>query len=146
MDAPYLIDIKKKFIEEIRSLGFDQDDINLIIKKGLHSLDRNIAIDQLSQLKTNPDILKAQKDEIEQLAKQKLEKEKIQKRNEALLNKFDDERDLFKYQLPLLAPKDFKPLKKHKDLCKICYDGPIETIIVPCKHSLFCTNCIKYLK
>lgn len=131
-DAPYLIDIKKKFIDELTALGFNKEDTQLVVNKGLYSLDRNIATDQLSQLKTNPDILAEQKQEIERMRKEKLEQERIQKQNEDLLNKFDDERDYFKYPLPLLAPKDFKPLKKHRELCKICYDNRIDMLIRPC--------------
>ena len=63
-----------------------------------------------------------------------------------MLNRFDDERDHFLYKVPLLAPRDFKPLKKHRPLCKICYDNRIDTIIVPCSHSLFCIECTKHLE
>ena len=66
-ECPYLTEMRLKFIEDINNLGFDKDDIDMIITKGLHSLDRNIAVDQLSQLKTNPEILFEEKEKIRKL-------------------------------------------------------------------------------
>lgn len=75
-----------------------------------------------------------EKERIRKMQEQKrLEEEKKQKLRDKL-NKFEDERDLFKYEVPLLAPKDFKPLKKHRPLCKICYEQKINTAIIPCTH------------
>lgn len=72
--------------------------------------------------------------------------EEIRRKKKELLNRFEDERDHFLYELPLLAPTDFKPLKKHRPLCKICYDNKIDSIMVPCAHSLFCVDCSHLLK
>lgn len=44
-ETPYLTEMRKKFTEEILHLGFVRDDVEMIIKKGLHSMDRNIAVD-----------------------------------------------------------------------------------------------------
>ncbi|CDW86667.1 copine-4 [Stylonychia lemnae] len=146
IECPYLTEMRLKFIQEINDLGFPKDEIEMIIGKGLHSLDRNIAVDQLSWLKTNPDILKDELERKRKIQEQKQKEEDERKRQRDLLNKFDDERDFFKYNLPLLAPKEFRPLKKHKQLCKICYDHKINTAIIPCTHSLFCVECTQYLE
>jgi hypothetical protein len=69
---------------------------------------------------------------MERILKKRRDDEEIKRKKQEMLNKFDDERDFFKYKLPFLAPADFKPLKKHKKFCKICYDIRIDTIIVPC--------------
>ena len=140
-ECPYLTEMRLTFISDIKELGFDHDDIDMIITKGLHSLDRNIAVDQLSQLKTNPDILKDEKEKIRKIQEQRKAEVETKRRLKEKLDKFEDERDFFKYALPLLAPKDFKPLKKHRVLCKICYEQKINTAIIPCTHSLFCIEC-----
>jgi len=48
--------------------------------------------------------------------------------------------------LPFLAPKGFKPLEEHQESCKICYEAKIDTLMMPCKHELFCHTCAKLLK
>ena len=63
-----------------------------------------------------------EKEKVRKLQESRKVEEEQRKRKRDHLNKFDDERDLFKYPLPMLAPSEFKPLKKHKLLCKICYD------------------------
>ena len=45
IECPYLTEMRLKFISEINDLGFSKDDIEMIIAKGLFSLDRNIAVD-----------------------------------------------------------------------------------------------------
>ena len=50
-------------------------------------------------------------------------------------------RDTFLYKVPLLAPADFKPLNKHKVMCKICYENKINCALKPCKCMLFCMDC-----
>lgn len=44
-ETPYLTEMRKKFTDEIITLGFDRDDVEMIIKKGLHSMDRNVTVD-----------------------------------------------------------------------------------------------------
>jgi hypothetical protein len=44
-ECPYLTEKRLEFIGELLTLGFDKDDVDMIIKKGLHSLDRNLAVD-----------------------------------------------------------------------------------------------------
>eukprot|EP00347_Sterkiella_histriomuscorum_P019986 403339535 len=144
-ECPYLTEMRLKFTSEINQLGFPKDEIEMIIGKGLYSLDRNIAVDQLSWLKTNPEILADEMERKKRLIELKRREEEEKQKKRAQLNKFDDERDVFKYNLPLLAPKDFKPLKKHKLMCKICYEQKINTAIIPCTHSLFCVECTQYL-
>ena len=55
--------------------------------------------------------------------------------------KFGDLRDLFKVEVPLKAPFDFKPLDIHKDQCKICYGHPMDAVFKPCRCRLFCYVC-----
>ena len=141
IENPYLKDMRTNFLNEIVQLGFSQEDVEMIINKGLHSFDRNLAVDQLSQLKTNPDILFEEKEKRRKI-EEKIKKEEEQKKlMRDKLNMFDDERDVFQYEMPLLAPKDFKPLKKHRNFCKVCYESKIDTAIIPCVHCLFCITC-----
>ena len=56
-------------------------------------------------------------------------------------NKFGDVRDSFSYKLPCFAPYGFKPSKKHKKLCKICYENRINCAFMPCKCEYFCMDC-----
>jgi len=55
-----------------------------------------------------------------------------------------DCRHLFKFEVPCIAPKDFKPSKIHKKLCKVCYESRINMAFMPCKHELFCYGCKKF--
>ena len=33
-----------------------------------------------------------------------------------------------------------------KNLCRICFDGPANTIVLPCGHQAFCKNCACHLE
>lgn len=44
-ECPYLTEMRLNFTSEINNLGFAKDEIEMIIGKGLFSLDRNIAVD-----------------------------------------------------------------------------------------------------
>lgn len=63
-----------------------------------------------------------------------------------MISKQGDIRDKFLFDLPLLAPRGFKPLEEHLDKCKICYENQINTLFMPCRHELFCHSCTKLLK
>jgi len=144
--APFFVKIRGEFERDIEKLGFKRDDIQMVINAGLHSLDRNIAVDQLSLLQANPHMFEERRGEIDRKARMEEEEKKRKQIANEFLNKFDDERDRFLYELPLLAPKDFKPLKKHRPLCKICYENDIDTVILECGESAFCCECSGYLK
>ena len=47
-ECEYLRSLRLKFLSDIHQLGFDRDDVEMIVNKGLYSLDRNIAVDLLS--------------------------------------------------------------------------------------------------
>lgn len=34
----------------------------------------------------------------------------------------------------------------HKNLCRICFDNPANTIVLPCGHQVFCKDCASKLK
>ena len=44
-ECPYLTELRSKFLADLAHLGFAQDDVDMLVAKGLHSLDRNIAVD-----------------------------------------------------------------------------------------------------
>ena len=74
------------------------------------------------------------------------EAEKQRRKREMRRLDTNDERNAFLYELPMLAPKDFVPSKKYRKKCKICYEAKIDTVLMDCKHSLFCEACSKYLQ
>jgi len=70
-------------------------------------------------------------------------KSNTEKKHLALMG---DVRDKFVHAVPLLAPEGFKPLMMHEKLCKICYSAPIDSIIMNCRHKLFCFDCKNFLE
>ena len=65
--------------------------------------------------------------------------------NMIALGEQGDIRDKFikGHGIPLLTPKNFRPIDLHIDKCKICYEENINTMLYPCQCKLFCTDCRK---
>ena len=61
-------------------------------------------------------------------------------------DKFGDIRDEFKVNIAAKTPENFKPLDAHKHLCKICYKNQKDSVLMPCKHRLFCYTCVQFLE
>lgn len=136
------MEMRDRFIEDIEKLGFPREDVELVLeKKGLYALDKSLILELLSAMQTIPELM-AEKEAILAAAKreEELEEEKERKRIEDL-NRFGDIRDTFLYKVPCLAPEGFKPLKKHKAYCKICYENRINCAFMPCKCQQFCMDC-----
>jgi Zinc finger, C3HC4 type (RING finger) len=132
----------KKFIDEISYIGFPKEDVLLVLdKKGLYSFDRSLVLELLSAMATIPELMAEKQAILDAAAKEKADAAEALRKQEAELNRFGDERDAFLYEVPCLAPKGFKPLKRHRALCKICYENRINCAFMPCKCQLFCLDC-----
>ena len=57
-ENPKLMELKKKFIEDIAKIGFEKKDIELILKKkGLYALEKALIVEQLSAMATIPELV-----------------------------------------------------------------------------------------
>lgn len=113
----------------------------MLEKKGLYALDKSLILELLSAMQTIPELM-AEKQAILDAAKAEREaEEEHERRRLEELNRFGDIRDTFLYKVPCLAPEGFKPLKKHRQSCKICYENRINCAFMPCKCQQFCMDC-----
>ncbi len=57
-ENPKLMELKKKFIDDIAKIGFGKKDIELILrKKGLYALEKSLIVEQLSAMATIPELV-----------------------------------------------------------------------------------------
>ena len=99
---------QNKFTQDLAELGFEKFDINILIGKGIASLDKRLAVDQLADL--NKDVkIRMYKDKLI-LDERERKKKEAKERAEKIIATQGDIRDNFKIKIPFLAQSDFKPL------------------------------------
>lgn len=75
-ENPKLMELKKKFIEDVAKLGFEKKDIELILKKkGLYALEKSLIVEQLSAMATIPELVEEKRIMEAEDAKIKLQQE-----------------------------------------------------------------------
>ena len=81
-ENPVLMELKRKFIEDVAKIGFDKKDIELILrKKGLYALEKSLIIEQLSAMATIPELVEEKKKmEAEEARVKAIEEEKEKER------------------------------------------------------------------
>jgi hypothetical protein len=101
-------------------------------------------VQQLSDMHKDVKNRKMKDEQRREAKKKKIEEQKEKEKKFIALQ--GDVRDKFLFNVPFLAPDGFKPLEEHMEMCKICYEQKIDTLLMPCRHELFCHVCAKFLK
>jgi hypothetical protein len=37
-------------------------------------------------------------------------------------------------------------LDAFKSVCKVCFEAPVEVVVLPCRHGVLCENCLRRIK
>ena len=81
-ENPVLMELKRKFVQDVAKIGFEKKDIELILrKKGLYALEKSLIVEQLSAMATIPELLDEKKKmEAEEARIKAIEEEKEKER------------------------------------------------------------------
>ncbi|KAJ0571161.1 putative transcription factor C2H2 family [Helianthus annuus] len=49
-------------------------------------------------------------------------------------------------EITKFSQQEYERLQNEKILCRVCFEGEISTVLLPCRHRVLCSNCCEKCK